>query len=667
MGPSQPQPRSARFGLFEVDIEQRILTKGGLRIKLQEQPFQVLAMLLERPGEIVSREDIRKRLWPADTFVEFDDGLNTAIKKLRAALSDSADNPRFIETVPRRGYRFLAPVTTQLSAHQTAPANPRETPRSPFDSKIELTTTQVAGAVHAENVSPIAVDRASAGAETLGKWRLRTLALASFLLTALVLVLLGWEAHRARWSSRGAQKKISLAVLPLEDLSPNHSEEYLSEGLTDELVTDLANIPGLRIISRTSAMQYKGTHKPLPQIARELNVDALVEGTVLRSGDRARVRVQLIDGHTDEHLWAEAYERDVKDILALQSDVARSIAAQIKLELTPQQQARVLAARPVNFDAYSAYLKGRYEWNKRTAESLKKSIAYFQESIEKDASYAQAHEGLAEAYSVLPDYDVMTPGESYPKAKAEALKALELDPMLGEAHATLAVVKEELEWDWLGADGEFQRALELGPGSATIHQWYSEYLLRIGRISEGIDQIRQALELDPASPLMNAELGSVLYSARQYDQAIQQLKKAIEMEPRFPYAHSWLGFAYERKGMRREAIAEFQKAVTLSGGSPFFRAALAYGYGLAGNETEARKISAELSRLSRSPQFYVSPYDFALVHVGLGEREQALKSLEQVVAEHDIASDLLKIEPALDPVRSDPRFDLLVRRVGLAQ
>jgi TolB-like protein/DNA-binding winged helix-turn-helix (wHTH) protein/Flp pilus assembly protein TadD len=646
MDRAAPNPKTARFGLFEVNFEQRILTKDGLRIKLQDQPFAVLEMLLNHPGELVTREEIRKRLWPADTFVEFDASLNTAIKKLRIALSDAADNPRFIETVPRRGYRFLAPITTQTLVRQTGLARTQRFLPSDPASEIESTRSEVVQFPRTQ--------------------RLTTWALAGSLLTAFTLVLIAWAMLHARRLPRDAEKKFSLVVLPLEDLSPDHSEEYLSEGLTDELITDLAKIPGFRIISRTSTMQYKGTNKSLSQIGRELNVNTLVEGTILRSGNRVRVRVQLIQANTDEHLWAEAYERDTNDVLALQSDIARSIAAQIKLELTPQQQAGVSGTRPVSFDAYAAYLKGRYEWNKRTAESLKKSIEYFQESIERDPGYGNAHEGLAETYSVLPDYDVMTPGEAYAKAKAEALKATELDPSLGEAHATLAVVKQELDWDWAGAESEFQIALKLNPGSATTHQWYSEYSLRVGRIPEAIDQLRQALELDPASPLMNAELGSVLYSARQYDEAIQQLKKAIDMEPSFPYAHSWLGFAYEQKGMRQEAIAEFHKAVALSGGSPFFRAALAYGYGLAGNETEARKISGELTRLSRSQQFYVSPYDFALVHVGLGEREQALNSLEQVVATHDIASDLLKIEPSLDPVRSDRRFDLLVRRVGLA-
>ena len=633
-----------RFAEFELLPSTGELRTNGSCVRLQEKPLQLLLALVESPQHLVTRDQLRKRMWDSNTFVDYELGINVAIKKVRDALGDSAENPRFIETIAKKGYRFLLPV--------------EETGPEPSDARIP--------AAIVANVPAVAVDKASAGTEASGKRRLLMLAMASCILGAAVFVVLGWGALKARWSSRGAQKKISLAVLPLEDLSPDHSDEYLSEGLTDELITDLAKVPGFRIISRTSAMQYKGSHKALPQIARELNVDELVEGTVLRSENRVRVRVQLIQGSTDEHLWAEAYQRDVSDVLALQSEVARSIAVQIKIELTPPQNARVSAARKVDFEAYAAYLKGRYEWNKRTAEDLRRSIRYFQESIEKDPSYAQAHEGLAEAYSVLPDYDVMTPGESYPKAKAEALKALQLDPTLGEAHATLATVKQEWEWDWVGADRELGLALELGPASATVHQWYGEYLLRVGRIPESVDQMKEALELDPASPLMNAELGSVLYSARHYDQAIQQLRKAVEMEPRFPYAHSWLGFAYEQKEMRLEAIEEFQSAVSLSGGSPFFRAALAYGYGLAGQVSESRKISDDLTKLSSSRQSYVSPYDFALMHIGRGEREQALKSLEQVVAVRDTASDFLKTEPALDSLRSDPRFDLLVRRVGLA-
>lgn len=430
MDRASPKPRAACFGVFEADFEQRILTKGGLRVKLQEQPFQVLEMLLERPGELVGREEIRQRLWPADTFVEFDDGLNTAIKKLRAALADSAENPRFIETVPRRGYRFIVPVTNrQPVAHETNNRKPSDFPDGGSRRENESRAAQASGV--AEPQTTQSASKMTLDGETSRRRRPRILIAASCFLGAVILIGLGWGL-RTREPSRAGRKKISLAVLPLEDLSPGHSEEYLSEGLTDELITDLAKLPGFRVISRTSTMQYKGTSKALPQVARELKVDELVEGTVLRSGDRVRVRVQLIQGGTDEHLWAEAYERDMKDVLALQSEVARAIAGQIKLELGSREGEPARGtARTVNFEAYAACLKGRYEWNKRTAESLKKSIEYFEESIQRDPSYVEAHEGLAEVYSILPDYDVMTAEESYPRARAEALKALKLDPALG--------------------------------------------------------------------------------------------------------------------------------------------------------------------------------------------------------------------------------------------
>ena len=660
MDRSPPKPRAARFGLFEADLKQHTLTKGGLRIKVQDQPFQVLAMLLERPGELVTREDIRQQLWPADTFVEFDDGLNTAIKKLRAALGDSADNPRFIETVPRRGYRFLAPVTTQVPVPQTEPAETQEAP--PSDLETPASTQEI---VPTATNSEILLTPAPEASHWARRWPIMvvvTLALCGVVLSGLLF------KPQLLLRRPLASEKATLIVIPLDNLSGDPQQEYFSDGITEEISTQLARLDPdhLGVIGRLTAMRYKHSGKDIAQIGREIPVKYVLEGSVRREQTRIRVTVQLIEVANQTHVWADEYDRDLGDILGIQREIANAIAGEIKLELTPQQRARFSTARAVNFDAYSAYLKGRYEWNKRSAEGLKKSIQYFQEAIEKDSGYAEGHEGLAEAYSVLTDYGVLAPTESYPKARAEALKALELDPGLSEAHATLASVKEEFEWDWAGANREFQLAIELGPSSATAHQWYSEYLLRVGSIEQGLAQMRQALEFDPGSPLMNAELGGDLYWARQYDQAIQQLSKAVEMEPRFAYTHSWLGFAYEQKGMRQEAIDEFQKAVALSGGSSSFRAALGYGYGLAGHASEARKISDELTRLSRSTQVYVSPYDMALLHVGLREKEQALKSLEKAFALRDPALDLLKIEPALDSLRSDPRFGLLVRRVGLA-
>ena len=661
MDPSPPQPRAARFGLFEADFGQRILTKGGLRIKLQDQPFQVLRMLLDRPGELITREEIRQRLWPADTFVEFDDGLNTAVKKLRAALNDSADNPRFIETVPRRGYRFLAPVTTQVPAHQTESAETEQS--SPSDCEPPTSNRHIASSLGGSRISSNPFPGAPHWTRS---WRILTVVI----LTLSTAVLFSLLFKPQVFSKRPfVSEKATLIVIPLDNLSGDPQQEYFSDGFTEEISTQLARLAPdrLGVIGRLTAMRYKHSGKDIAQIAKEIPVQYVLEGSVRREQARIRVTVQLIEVARQTHVWAEEYDRELGDVLGLQQEIATAIASQIKLKLTPEQAHKLVLRSATTPEAHDAYLKGRYEWNKRTTEDLKKSIQYFLEAIEKDSSYADGHEGLAEAYSVLPDYDVMTPAESYPKARTEALRALELDPTLSEAHATLGTVKEEFEWDWSGADREFQLAIELGPGSATAHHWYSEYLLRVGRTEEGLAQIREALELDPASPVMNAELGGDLYWARQFDQAIQQLHKAIEMEPRFAYTHSWLGFAYEQKGAQQQAIEEFQKAVALSEGSPGFRAALGYAYGLAGQASEARKISDELTQLSHSTSVYVSPYDLALLHVGLREKEQALKSLETAFTERDPALDLLKIEPALDSLRSDPRFALLVRRVGLAR
>lgn len=434
--------------------------------------------------------------------------------------------------------------------------------------------------------------------------------------------------------------------------------------MTDELITDLAKIHGLRVISRTSVMRYKKTVLPLPQIGRELNVDAIVEGTMLRSNNRLRLRVQLIDARTDSHIWAEVYDENERDSLTLQNQVAAAIAEHIDTQAAGQQVAS-LQSSPTepNFEAYSAYLRGRYEWNKRTPDSLRKSIQYFEEAIRLDPNYALAHEGLAETYSVLTDYDVLTPKESYTRARTEALHALDLDGTIGQAHATLASVKEELDWDWQGADQEFRRSVELSPNYATAHQWYGEYLLRVGRLEEGVAEMREAQRLDPASPLMNAELGGALYWARHYDEAIQQLTKAIAMEPGLAYAHSWLGFTYEQKGMRDKAIDEFQKAVDLSKDTSAFLADLGHAYGLAGHKDKSQEILGKLQDLSRKS--YVSPYDMAMVYTGIGDHSEAIHWLELGYKVRDPAMDMLKMEPALDTLRSDARFQDLIHGVGL--
>ncbi len=406
-----------RFGVFELDLRAGELRKHGLRVRLQEQPFQVLAMLLEHPGEVVTREELQKKLWPADTFVDFDHGLNKAISKIREALSDSAESPRFVETVARRGYRFLAEVKVADAAPVRSPELATQ-PHPPAEAR----------------------DRpALAGTLAMPKHLLPSLAwkISAFVLLLLMASLATWKLHS--WN-RPSPVIHSLAVLPLESLSSDASQDYFADGMTDELISDLGQISALRVISRTSVMAYKHARKPLPQIARELNVDAVVEGTVLRSGDQVRITAQLIEASTDKHLWSQSYEGELRDTLALQNKVARAIADQIRINLNPREQAALKNVKVVDPQAYESFLKGRYFWNKRTADGLKVALAYFNQAIDEDPKYAQAYSGLADTYALLGDwqYAVMTPKEAFPKAKAAAIKALELDSTLGEAHSSFA-------------------------------------------------------------------------------------------------------------------------------------------------------------------------------------------------------------------------------------
>jgi len=455
----------------------------------------------------------------------------------------------------------------------------------------------------------------------------------------------------------------SLAVLPLENLSGDPEQDYFVDGMTDALIADLAKISELRVISRTSMMSYKGTDKPLPEIARELNVDAVVEGSVVRAGGRVRITAQLIHAATDQHLWANSYEHEVRDVLGLQSEVARAIAQEIQITVTPQEQARLASVRPVNPDAYEAYLKGRYHWNKRTEEGFRKAIDYFQEAIDIDPSYAVAYSGLADCYSLLADYGILRPEEAYPKAKAAAAKALEIDDTLAEAHASLAMAVWQYDWDRSRAAGEFQRAIELNPGYATARHWHALFLGRTGRLDEAIAEIKHAQELDPLSLIINTVTGMVFYWARQYDLAIEEYRKTLEMDPNFELAHYLLGWVYGQKGMYNEAIAELKHAETFAGGAPKHVARLAQVYAAAGMENEARKILDELNELSK--RRYVPPCFFAIICAGLGEQDLAFAWLDRACAERDSYLLDLKVDPVYDGLRSDPRFDPLVRRIGL--
>jgi TolB-like protein/Tfp pilus assembly protein PilF len=483
-------------------------------------------------------------------------------------------------------------------------------------------------------------------------------------LALLIVIVVGLPILFWRSRSRSAPQGIrSLAVLPLENLSGDASQNYFADGMTDELITDLAQISALRIISRTSVMVYKGARKPLPQIARELNVDAVVEGTVLRSGDQVRITAQLIEASTDKHLWSQSYEGELRDTLALQSRVASAIADQIRISLTPQEQAALKNVKVVNPEAYESYLKGRYFWNKRTADGLKVALAYFEQAIEEDPKYAQAYSGLADTYALLGDwqYGVMTPREAFPKAKAAAIKALELDSTLGEAHNSLAFVLDGFDWDLDAGGKEFQRAIELSPGYATAHHWYAWHLSLLGRFDEAIVEMRKAENLDPLSLIINADLAELLGLAHSYDEAIRQSLKTIEMDPNFALAHNQLAQAYLQKHMYAEAVAELQKAVKLSGDSPTCMANLARAYVASGRRSEAVKLLDDLKK--RSNPGYSNASEIAMVYASLGDADQAMNWLEKGFEERFNPGVLLR--PGFDPLRSDPRFQNLLRRVGL--
>ena len=636
------QPNSVvRFGTFEVSLRSGEVRKAGLRIRVQQQPMKLLEILLEHPGEVVTREELRSRVWPSESFGDFDQALNIAIGKLRSALGDSAENPRFIETLPKRGYRFIADVSV-------VDADVRPKKQEPVAGDLPATDPG-----HKTQGAGLAV------VPKRRLWPKRWVMVALALILSLP-ILSVWLFRSRAPAPTGIR---SIAVLPLDNLSGDASQNYFADGMTDELITDLAQISALRVISRTSVMVYKGARKPLPQIARELNVDAVVEGTVLRSGDQVRVTAQLIEASTDKHLWSQSYEGELRDTLALQNRVASAIADQIRINLTPREQAALKNVKVVNPEAYESYLKGRYFWNKRTADGLKVALAYFKQAIEEDPKYAQAYSGLADTYALLGDwqYAVMPPKEAFPEAKAAALKALELDSTLGEAHNSLAFVLDGFDWDFDAAGKEFRRAIELNPGYATAHHWYAWHLSLLGRFDEAIAEMKKAQNLDPLSLIINADLAELLVLAHSYDESIRQSRKTIEMDPNFALAHNQLAQAYLQEHMYDEAVAELKTAVQLSGGSPAFIANLARTYVASGKRSEAVKLVGDLKK--RSNPGYSNASEIAMIYTSLGDTDQAMNWLEKGYEERFNPGVLLR--PGFDPLRSDSRFQNLVRRIGL--
>jgi TolB-like protein/DNA-binding winged helix-turn-helix (wHTH) protein/Tfp pilus assembly protein PilF len=643
---SLPPNSVVRFGTYEVSLQSGEVRKAGLRIRVQQQPMKLLEILLEHPGQVVTREELRGRVWPNESYGDFDQALNIGIRKLRSALGDSAENPRFIETLPKRGYRFIAEVSI---------LDVVALPKRPESAAGEMPGTQEKKTEPGHKLQGPGL--AVASKRRPGLTRRVVVALPLVLSLSILSVWLFRSRDRAPAGIR------SLAVLPLENLSGDASQNYFADGMTDELITDLAQISALRVISRTSVMVYKGARKPLPQIARELNVDAVVEGTVLRSGDQVRITAQLIEASTDKHLWSQNYVGDLRDTLALQSRVASAIADQIRINLTPREQAALKNVKVVNPQAYESYLKGRYFWNKRTADGLKAALAYFKQATEEDPNYAKAYSGLSDTYALLGDwqYAVMAPKEAFPEAKAAAIHALELDNTLGEAHNSLAFILDGFDWDLDAGGKEFQRAIELNPGYATAHHWYAWHLSLLGRFDEAIVEMRKAENLDPLSLIINADLAELLGLAHSYDESIRQSRKTIEMDPNFALAHNQLAQAYLQNHMYVEAVAELQKAVELSRDSPTCIANLARAYVASGKRSEALKLLDVLKR--RSSTGYSNASEIAMIYASMGDNDQAMHWLEKGFEERFNPGVLLR--PGFDPIRSDPRFQNLLHRVGL--
>jgi TolB-like protein/DNA-binding winged helix-turn-helix (wHTH) protein/Flp pilus assembly protein TadD len=633
-----PVSQPVRFDVFEVDLRAGELRKHGIKIRLQEQPFLILQTLLETPGQIVTREELQKKIWPGDTFVDFDHGLHAAVNRLRQALGDAADKPRFVETVARRGYRFIGQV--QVAA-----------PETPSGIRV----------VSKEEALP---RKRPAGKSWVGPLIGFTLAIA----VAAVLVFFNVWGLR-NWLF-GARSFRSLAVLPLENLTGDAKLDYFADGMTEDLTTQLSKLGDLRVISHTSVMQYRGTTKPLPQVARELNVDAVVEGAVQLSGNHVRITAQLVDGRSDQHIWADDYDRDLSDVLLLQSDVARDIAKKIDVKLTPQQQLRLAKeAHPVNPDAYQAYLLGRYYWNKRTADGLAQSGQYFQQAIQKDPNYALAYSGLSDYFAFLTligGPELLPPKQAMIQAKAAAVKAVQLDDSSSEAHASMAHILHNYDWDFEGAEREFRRAIELNPNYATAHHWYAHLLMQIGRTDESLEQARLATELDPLSPFVNQGLARQYYLSRQYDKAIAQCQVVLQMDSTYLPARTQLALAYEQKGMLGDAVAALEQARRSAGEKtdlPMVHALLAHAYALAGRRADAQSELNVLTAIGQKR--YVPPSYVAIVYLALGDKNKAFEYLNKSYQDRSEQLLYLAVEPVVDSLRSDARFDALLKQVGL--
>jgi TolB-like protein/DNA-binding winged helix-turn-helix (wHTH) protein/Flp pilus assembly protein TadD len=645
----QPSPEGAdvpettanqvlRFGVYEVNFAAQQLRKHGVRVRLAGQPLAILAMLLDRHGEVVTREELRKRLWTSDTFVDFEHSLNSAIKKLRAALNDTPENSRYIETLPRVGYRFIAPVE-EVSQNRRAAA----------DAPITAGRSGVLPAVE----RPLA-----------RRWPI---------LLAIAIALLGAVAayvQRSHFWPRTRQPagRLMLAVLPFQNLTGDAGQEYFSDGLTEEMIAQLGRLDPERlgVIARTSIMHYKHSQEQLDRIGRELGVQYVMEGSVRRDLDKVRITAQLIQTKDQNRLWARQYDRELSSLLALQGEIAQEIADEIQLTLGEQKRIDIshqASLPPKTSEAYDLYLKGQYFWNKRTPQGFERAIECFQQAISRDPGYARAYAGLADSYALLGGYTLAPQTELMPKARAAALRSLQIDERLPEAHTALALIVQNYDWDWQTAEKEYRRAIELNPNYATAHHWYAEHLTWRGRFDEAFQESERARQLDPLSMIIAADNGVILYSSRQYDRAIEKFRSVLAMEPNFSRASIVIN-AYVEKGLFTDALADIEQRRRAVGEGPSYWLSLTYVYGRSGQQAQARRALGKLEQLNRTQQ--VDPAVIGWAYIAVGDKDRALAFLEKAYAQHSNALTTLKVEPGYDSLRSDPRFQDLLRRVGLA-
>ncbi len=614
-----------RIGGCEFNPKTGELRRGGVDVTLPPQPAKLLTLLVNRAGDLVTREELREHIWGQETFVDFEHRLNVCIKQIREALGDEAELPTYIETLPRRGYRLVAPV----------------------DSGPPMRT----------GTTPVSVPAVPARLPRRGAWM-------AVAIVAVALVATGYLARERFWpKAQPAAGRVMLAVLPFENLTGDPEQEYFSDGLTEEMITELGRLQPERlgVIARTSAMAYKKKGGDVRGIARDLGVDYVLEGSVRREGERVRISAQLIAARDQTHLWAESYERDVGGILSVQKDVAGAIARQIELNLTPQQQERLALARPVNPEAQEAYLKGRFYWNKRTEDGLRKALDYMNQAVLKDPTYALAHAGLAEVYvvTVARISILMPPSEGYAKAKVAARRAMELDPTLAEPHAALASVLEDYDYDWAGAEAEYKRALELNPNSATVHHWYGLFLIYHGRWKEARSHLELARKLDPLSPMIQTSIGE-LYEHAQSDRAIEEYNKALEIDPNFTISRIALSHYYAFRGMYREAGRERHKAYLLEND----RARAAVWEKVTDEASYGRAARQDLAHLREvSKKEYVSPIELARAAGHAHDKEQALAWLEKAYNDH--TGGLFLVFVFCQPLRDEPRFQNLLHRLNL--